>query len=376
VLDALERFFERIGGGFDRLVGGVQARDMQRLFQRDAVRAYEVLTRDQPKVEEPSRYPRRLLHRTRLALLGLSEKLTPPRRLLFLAAMVFALLGLVEIRFHAGSTRVDLSGSPLWSMLSVATLVLLLALELVDRVLVRDELEVARQLQRDLLPARSPDLPGYAFAHSYRTANEIGGDYYAFHPRPDGSLLIVAGDASGHGMAAGLLMAIADATIKVALDIEAPPQRAVALLNRALHRTGNLRNYMSIFYAVLTPETGALSYVCAGHPFPLLRRAAGGVEELGTGAFPLGVRTDIDCALAHAALEPGDLLVIYSDGFPEAQNAGGDVFGFDRVTEVVRGGGHALELHSRLVDTLNAYLGEEPLHDDVSVVVLERQAGP
>ena len=101
----------------------------------------------------------------------------------------------------------------------------LLALELVDRVLVRDELEVARQLQRDLLPSERPDCPGYRIAHSYRTANEIGGDYYDFLPLPDGRLALVIGDASGHGMAAGLLMAIANAALKLA-DRGRPRARA------------------------------------------------------------------------------------------------------------------------------------------------------
>ena len=112
---------------------------------------------------------------------------------------------------------------PLTFSFAIVALLLLLAFEMVDRVLVRDEIQIARQLQRDLLPKASPDLPGYAFAHSSRTANDIGGDYYQFHRLRDGRLAIVVADASGHGMAAGLLMAIADATLHIVLELDPSP---------------------------------------------------------------------------------------------------------------------------------------------------------
>ncbi len=356
---------------------GLQAGDIQRLFQRDTARAYAVLTREHASGSEPRGAVRRAFHRLRRILAGLSARLSPPRRLLFVAALVFALLALVQVRFSTGGAGVSLDGSPLWIVLSVGTLVLLLALEMMDRVLVRDEIEVARELQRALLPAGTPEVAGYRFAHSYRIANDIGGDYYGFHRLPDGRLLLVAGDASGHGMAAGLVMAIADSTLKVALDIEAGPERTVALLNRALYRTGSARNFMSVFYGVLDPGAGSLEYVCAGHPFPLLRRADGKVEELGHGSLPLGVRESVDAALQRSALQPGDTLVIYSDGLPEAVDEAGRVFGFEKVAALVQEGGTPHQLHVRLLGELDRFLAGEPLGDDVSVVVVQRDpAGP
>ncbi len=100
---------------------------------------------------------------------------------------------------------------------------LLLVLELADRVVVRDELEVARELQRELLPRQAPEVPGYEFAFSYRTANTIGGDYYDFLPLEDGRLVVLMGDASGHGIAAGLLMAIANSALKLGFDADPDP---------------------------------------------------------------------------------------------------------------------------------------------------------
>lgn len=369
---AVERTIASLARAVGQTTDGLQAGDLQRLFQRDTARAYAVLTRGHAGESEPRGALRRTFYRLRLILAGLSARLSPPRRLLFVAALACALLALLQLRFSSGTTTVSFGGSPLYVVLSVGTLVLLLALEMMDRVLVRDEMEVARELQRALLPAGTPAVAGYHFAHSYRTANDIGGDYYGFHCLADGRLLLVAGDASGYGMAAGLLMAIADATLKVALDIGAGPERTVALLNRALYRSGTARNFMSFFYGVLHPTSGRLEYLCAGHPFPLLRRRDGGVEELGRGSLPLGVRQQPDAVLEVTELQQGDALVIYSDGLPEAVDPSGAVFGFERVAALVREGGTAAQLHARLLAELDRFLAGEPRGDDVSIVVVER----
>ena len=262
--------------------------------------------------------------------------------------------------------------SPFWFLVSIAGLTFLLALELVDRVLVRDELEVARQLQRDLLPSKTPELPGYRLAHSYRTANEIGGDYYDFLPLPDGRLALVIGDASGHGMAAGLLMAIANAALKLAIEVDPSPERVAALLNRVLCRTGDRRAFMSLFYGLLTPSSGHLEYVCAGHPFPLLRSAAGELEELGKGGLPLGIRDVVEVARAEVTLGSGDLLLLYSDGLPESVNAAGEAFGFERLRDMLRVAGEPQAIHDRVLHALDSHLAGEPLTDDVSVVVVAK----
>ncbi|OFV83122.1 MAG: hypothetical protein A2Y78_00410, partial [Acidobacteria bacterium RBG_13_68_16] len=274
--DRLKKFYEDFTDGLTR-------EELRRLFGRDAVQVYRVLTREQDLSKEPAGRFRRFFFRAKVVFLGLSYKLTPARRVLFAVSIIAVLLGLFQFRARVGAQDISVNISPFWFLVSVAGLTFLLALELVDRVLVRDELEVARQLQRDLLPSKTPELPGYRLAHSYRTANEIGGDYYDFLPLPDGRFALVIGDASGHGMAAGLLMAIANAALKLAIEVDPLPERVAALLNRVLCRTGDRRAFMSLFYGLLTPSSGHLEYVCAGHPFPLLRRAAGEVEELGKG---------------------------------------------------------------------------------------------
>jgi hypothetical protein len=351
---------------------GLSRAEIRRLFDRDAAEAYAVLTRDQPGETEPKGAVRRLFHRLRRLFLGVSYKLSPPRRALFAAGVAFALLGLGDCRFVAGDTTLDLSGP--WHHLSIACLLFLLALELVDRVRVRDELEVARAVQRDLLPGAAPAVPGYAFAHSFETANEVGGDYYDFIPLPDGRLALAVADASGHGMAAGLLMAIASATLHTAVELDPRPEAVARLANRALARIGGRRAFLSLFYAVLDPATGALDYVCAGHPFPLLRGPGGVVVELGRGGLPLGLRPDLAPPVAATVLAPGALLAVYTDGLVEALDGEGRAFGFDRLARLVTEGGGAAAVHARARTAFAAHVGGEALRDDLSLVVVERLA--
>ncbi len=279
---------------------GLSGEELRRLFDRDAKGAYSVLMRDrEAQVEKVSGLKRYLLA-AKLLFLSLSEKLSPRRRLLFGLAIVAAVAGIIDpqITWVDGDRHGSVGGSSLLFLVAIVLLLLLLAFEMVDRVLVRDEIQIARQLQRELLPKASPDLAGYGFAHSSRTANDIGGDYYKFHLLPDGRMAIVVADASGHGMAAGLLMAIADATLHIALELDPSPVAVSTLLQRAIWRTGDRRSFLTLFYALLDPATGSVEYVCAGHPFPLLRRAGGAIEEPALGSFPLGMRETVKPARA------------------------------------------------------------------------------
>jgi sigma-B regulation protein RsbU (phosphoserine phosphatase) len=353
---------------------GLNVRDLRRLFDRDAVEAYAVLARDQA-ADEPEDDLRRFFYRVKVVFLGISSKLTPARRLIFAVSLLSALMGLVNkavVSFGGGGVPFGSIGA--WFLLSYAGLLFLLVMELVDRVRVRDELEVARQLQADLLPHRSPEIPGFQFAHSYRTANEVGGDYYDFQQLPDGRLALVVGDASGHGIAAGLLMAIANATLKTAVDVDPAPEKVAELLNRTLFRTGDHRAFMTLFYALLDPSSGELEYVCAGHPFPLLRRAGGEVEELGTGALPLGLRAETELQAGRSSLGVGDLLVLFSDGLPESIDAQQDAYGFDRMRRVLATPGSSAGIHDRILQDFETHVGSEPLTDDLTLVVIARDS--
>ncbi|HEV7508441.1 MAG TPA: PP2C family protein-serine/threonine phosphatase [Thermoanaerobaculia bacterium] len=361
---------------FREYTDGLNPRDIRRLFDRDAAQAYNVLTREHSLEAEPKKGLKRFLFRAKLAFLGLSYKLTPPRRLLFAGSLFAFVLGLFSeqgFQYSHRGVQIKVEFSPFWFAVSLGAMIFLLALELVDRVKVRDELEVARELQSGLMPHDLPTVPGYGFAHSYRTANEVGGDYYDIMALPDGRLALVVGDASGHGMAAGLVMAIANATLKTALDLDPGPEKVLALLNRTLCRTGTNRTFMSAFYAVLEPSTGEMEYVSAGHPFPLLRHAGGRIEELGNGGFPLGMRDPLPLVTRRVTLEPGDLLVLYTDGLPEAVDSlGKTAFGYERIRAALELGGTPQEVHDAILRAFDRHVGDEPLRDDLTLEVIAR----
>jgi sigma-B regulation protein RsbU (phosphoserine phosphatase) len=362
----------RLRESVDAYTDGFDVRSAPRTLGRDAARMYGVLTRERAREAEPRSRLKRLWYRFKILFLGLSYKLTPTRRVLFILCLVAAVLGFRSSL--PGGTSIGLLSPEVFQLAAILGLVFLLGLELTDRVLVRDELEVARQLQHDLLPRTPPLISGYECAFSYRTANTIGGDYYDFVSLDDGRLAVISADASGHGIAAGLLMAITNATLKLAIDINPGPKVVAELLNRALCRTGGVRDFVTMFYAVLEPATGQLDYICVGHPFPLLRRASGELRELGVGCIPLGLRKQIDPEPGMVTLERGDAVVLYSDGFPEAINSAKVSFGFERVRHAVAAAGDgANAIHTNLVNELSRFVGDEPALDDRSLVVLARR---
>ena len=343
--------------------------EFKRLFDRDAVEAFEVLSRDHAG-DEPADEFERFVYRVKIFFVGLSSKLSPARRLVFVVALLLASWGVLDV-------FLDIPDVPSLLLLSTTLFFFLFTMELVDRVRVRDELEIAKALQRDLLPRASPELPGYDFAHSCRTANEVGGDYYDFLPLPDGRIALIVGDASGHGMAAGLLMAIANATLKTAIDVDPTPRRAAEVLNRTLNQTGDRRAFMSLFYGVLEPRTGELDFVCAGHPFPLLRRRDGRVEELGEGGLPLGMKPDLRPRTGNARLAPGDVLLLYSDGLVEAVRPDGESFGYERLRGLLRASASPRAMHDHVLAEFDRFVGSEKLHDDLTLVIVARdEAAP
>lgn len=355
------------------------SREMRQLFDKEAAEVFEVLTRDQ-KEPEPKDNFHRYLYRARVLFFSIAYKLTPARRALFASAILALLFSLFDLGLKLSDEEAGwsfkLEYSPFFAVVAVACLVYLIALEMVDKIRVRDELEVARQLQTDLMPKTSPELAGYQFAHSWRTANEVGGDYYDFLPLPDGRLVLVVGDASGHGMASGLVMAIAHATLKTALDLDPSCESVVKLMNRAICRTGDKRTFMSLFYGLLDPETGRLEHTSAGHPFPLLRRADGSVEELGRGGLPLGLVDPLPVVTDSAILAPGDTLVLYSDGLPEAVDQAGNAFGYERLKQQTAAGGSPQVLHSRILNNFDRHTAGSPLRDDLTLVVVEHTLPP
>ena len=237
------------------------------------------------------------------------------------------------------------------------------------------ELEIAREVQTQLLPHTIPDVPGFEYACRCFPAKFVGGDYYDVITMPSGRTCITLGDVSGKGIAAAVLMASIQASIRVTMAHGADSLRdSVVALNKTVHASTTAERYTTLFSAFLEPEAGRMIYINGGQAAPMLLRTSGTIERLETGGPPVGLLPIAPFREGVAAFERGDLVVIFSDGVSEANNLEGELWDEDQLAAVVRGcagltAGDALE---RILGAAQAFAnGAEP-SDDLTLVVLRR----
>jgi len=361
--------------------------DITGLYSTEWRRAQEMLTAEdtaQP-AKECGRL-RRFLRTTNSVLFGLARRLAPARRVVFLVVLLCIVMSMCGPNFHHSDTKVengvrrttsysvDLDSTFL--VASTVLLGLLLGMELVDKINYRDELELARDLQASLIPKVMPQTAAFTAGAYNEIANTVGGDIYDFVPLPDGRLAVLFGDASGHGMAAGLIMAVAHAAFRTQLEVDPSPPAMFATLNRILCRTGGPRAFFSCVYLLLSPD-GAYAGSVAGHPQPILAGADGNVRaRIGKGAYPLGIRPQLTWTVETGRIEPGETLFLHSDGLSEARNPAGEEFGEARIEALLQ---HYSTLPPQaLADSiavsLRAFRGAVLPDDDVSIAALRRLA--
>ncbi|MFO0790046.1 MAG: SpoIIE family protein phosphatase [Pirellulales bacterium] len=228
-----------------------------------------------------------------------------------------------------------------------------------QRALQRD-LELARRMQRTLLPSRPPQVPGYFFFDYYQAARQVGGDYYDYVQLPGGRVAVIVGDVAGKGVPAALLMARLSADVRFSLASETDTAKAVQQINEAFARHDWSDRFVTMLVAVLNPASGELTVVNAGHMAPLQRHRDGSVAEIGEEAagLPLGVAQGYGYESSMHRVEPGDVFTIFTDGFSEAMNNERELYGIERLKKqlacpavsVVDFGKHILEDVSKFVD--------------------------
>ena len=238
------------------------------------------------------------------------------------------------------------------------------------------ELQLAMEIQQRFQPTAPPVVTGYEFQGISFPCYEIGGDYYDFIQREDGRLVIALGDVSGKGTAAALLMSSLHASIHAQTGSHDSLVETISAVNRYLADNIPSNRFVTLFYAELDPESGALSFLNAGHNPPLIVHAAGTVEQLASGGLPLGIKANAEYREGRTTLQRGDVLVIYSDGVTEAASPSGEEFGPTRLYEVVSRNvdSSAAGIRDRIESALTKFSQGTQAADDITLVIVKRQA--
>ncbi len=239
------------------------------------------------------------------------------------------------------------------------------------------ELEVAHDVLRGFLPSSAPRIEGYEFFHFYEPANELGGDYYDYIPLPGRRLAVVVADVSGKGIPASLLMARLSADARYCLASEPSPAKAVAHLNRVFFSAGWEDRFVTLVLAVLDPLRHELTLVDAGHPPAYLQHAGKVIHAVDEAhaSLPLGVMADAEYVQVVHRLEPGDQLVLYTDGISEAMNEKNELYGFQRLYEQVAAARPGVAAHGRgILGNVKEFVGKQAQSDDMCLVCLGRKA--
>jgi serine phosphatase RsbU (regulator of sigma subunit)/pSer/pThr/pTyr-binding forkhead associated (FHA) protein len=238
------------------------------------------------------------------------------------------------------------------------------------------DLRLAREVQLALLPAECAAFDRYQLFAHYQTAHEVGGDYFDFVELPGGRLAIVLADVAGKGVSAALLMAKLSGELRYYLSCAAP-QWAVARLNDSLCQNGAGR-FVTLVVAIVEKDSPRLTLINAGHPAPLRRRRSGAVEAVGADLRgpALGILPGKEWSQLETAIEPGDVWFVFTDGFTEAMDAAGELYGVARLEQqLARGPAAVRGAGEHILDGVRGFVGAQPQSDDMCLVGWARPEG-
>jgi sigma-B regulation protein RsbU (phosphoserine phosphatase) len=298
---------------------------------------------------------------------GLLMKLTPARRIMLTAALLFFMIGIQTF----GVRTADVARQ--FRTASTLLLVLVLTLELKDKLVARDELEAGRKVQLALLPTENPAVPGWDVWLYTRPANDVGGDLVDHLAIDSRRHAIALGDVAGKALPAALLSVKLQATLRALAPQFDQLADLGSAVNRIFFRDGLPNRFASLVFLVVTTESGRVRVLNAGHmpPFVVRDRTATAMER---GSVVLGIMPDATFSEQSVELGSGDALIVYSDGVSEAMNEAGDFFGDERVQALAQQtpGLSARLTGERVRDAVKAFIGHAPPSDDLSLMVLRR----
>lgn len=236
---------------------------------------------------------------------------------------------------------------------------------------IREEVRLARDLQRSILPEAAPEVAGLRVAQLYSPWSEVGGDFYDFYALEAGRLLLAIGDASGHGLDSSMISSMAKSALYLQVSTRRDLAHSLTEMNRMMCDTLGRRRLMSLSLCELDTTNRRLTWSNAGQVYPLLRRG-GEVRELVQPGYPLGVRREMSYAVREEPLEPGDLLLFLTDGYVEAAGEDGEPYGWDRLSGRLAAvaSNEPEDVLGHLATDLTHHLGTASVQDDVTLIAV------
>jgi sigma-B regulation protein RsbU (phosphoserine phosphatase) len=364
--------------------------DFQRLFTRDTAEAYRYFTRhsDVTKLAALPWY-RRWALRFRLVFIGFTMRLSPARRALYGLGVVAALIGIVMLFRGFAPVKVLLFpfsvslplptwvDGALWLLVGFLAMNLLILMEVADRLSLKGDLEIARDIQLAMLPGGVRTVGDASICGVTRPANTVGGDFYDVISLPDGRLVVAIGDVAGKGSPAALLMALLLAMLRTLVDEGLEAARLIERLNVQVAKHSPASRFITLFFGLYDPATGSMQFVNAGHLPPLIRRASGEFERVtgSTGSgLALGMFEEAKYATNQITIGRGDVLVLYTDGITEAESPAGKAFEDTGLESVVAGAwsSDSAEVGRAILSAVEHYAADMRLADDLTALVLKR----
>jgi phosphoserine phosphatase RsbU/P len=362
-----------------RVSEGLEVSQLWSQFESEARTSYRLYSKDvEAKTPDGLTNRGRRLHVVKEFFWAVFEKLSPARRVLLLAALILLAIPHFAIQgSHDQPVAIEID-LHFWAAL---LLLLLLMLEIADRVVMKRDLQIAREIQTWLLPGVPPQIPGLTIAYATRPANTVAGDYYDVFPRPgrtneENRVVLAVADVAGKSIPAAMLMATFQASLKTLSTAQVALRELAADMNRyaCTNSQGGLR-FTTAFLGEYDPVGRTLQYINAGHNNPVLRRANGQIERLDVGGLPYGIMPEAKYESATVTLAPGDWLIIFTDGLVEAENARQDEYGEARLLAAIEAGRASTpaDMLKRLMAEVDLFVGNTPQHDDVTCMLLKAE---